>query len=180
MNVSPLTQAASKRTNAEDLHFRPVAENRMLSAVFCLTFKTKNIKMSYTISKKEGLDVDYYGYETEYSIDFSFKKQKANVTIEIYPDEPIGKCRLSSNTDGYHWLQFFLSQEPETEKLLEESFDIQVKKCVNIFGRNLIKYEQEDKDSAWLTYDKEINEDFVKTVAIIIEPRFANRERFFE
>lgn len=73
-----------------------------------------------------------------------------------------------------------MSQQPETKEMLEESFDIQVKKCANIFGRNFIEYEQEGKSSAWLTYDKEINEDFVKTVADIIEPRFANRERFFE
>lgn len=134
----------------------------------------------YTISKKEGLDKDYYGYETEYSIDFTFQKQKANVTIELWSDEPSNKCRLKSNTDGYHWLQFFLCQEPNTPKMLELDFKSEVSRCQAAFAPFGISYEQEDKETAWLTYTKPIDEAFVKIVADVIEPRFANRERFFE
>lgn len=136
--------------------------------------------MSYTISKKTGLDKDYYGYETEYSIDFTFQKQKANVTVEIYSEHP-NRVHLSSNTDGYHWLQFFLCQEPNTPKLLELDFKSEVARCQAAFAPFNIQYEQEDKETAWLTYSLTYDEaEIVKIIADVIELRFANRERFFE
>jgi hypothetical protein len=132
--------------------------------------------MSYLITKKTGLDKDYYGYETEYHIDFTFEKQKCNVTIEVYDD---GDIRLSSNTDGYHWLQFLLCQEPNCLKFVELGFNEEIIRCQRVFGEKNIGYEQEGKETAWLTYDGVIDESFIEIVADIIEPRFANRERFF-
>jgi hypothetical protein len=135
--------------------------------------------MAYTISKKEGLDKDYYGYENEYSIDFTFQKQKANVTVEIYTEHP-NRVRISSNTDGYHWLQFLLCQEPNTPKMLDLDFKGEVSRCQAAFAPLGIEYAQEDKETAWLTYPLTYDEkEVVKIIADIIEPRFANRERFF-
>ena len=155
------------------------AKGQKRSKEFCeLMRKQKLENMSYLISKKTGLDKDYYGYETEYHIDFTFQKQKCNVTIEVYDDKP-SKPRLSSNTDGYHWLQFLLCQEPNCSKILELNFKEEVSRCQKAFGEKNIGYEQEDKETAWLTYDGVIDEAFVKLVAEVIEPRFANREQFF-
>lgn len=134
--------------------------------------------MSYTIIKKEGLDKEYYGHDIEYDIDFTFEKQICNVTIEVNSDNQ-NKARLSSNTDGYHWLQFFLCQEPNCVKMLELSFADEVARCEQTFNEKNIIYEQEGKNTAWLHYLGFIDETFVKLVAEIIEPRFANRERFF-
>ena len=133
----------------------------------------------HTISKETGLDKEYYGHETEYLIHFTFLKQKAKLTVQLDADDP-NKCRIVSDTDGYHWLQFFLSQIPKTDKMIEWNYSDQVARCKAAFIPFGIDYEQEDKESAFLTYTKPINEEFVKIVADIIEPRFANRERFFE
>lgn len=135
--------------------------------------------MPFEISKKEGLDINYYGYHTEYTIDFQFKKQSANVSIEIWDDEP-NEVRLKSNTDGYHWLQYFLCQEPNTEKLLELSYDDEIARCKKAFAAIDIFYEQEGKDTAWLTINSIVDENLINQIASVIEPRFANRERFFE
>jgi hypothetical protein len=148
--------------------------------------------MAYVINKKTGLDVNYYGYKTEYHIDFTFQKQNCNVTIECYNDNDTqtywatrsthimpNRVRLKSNTDGYHWLQFFLCQEPNCSELRELNFDEEVARCQEAFGEKNIGYEQEGKETAWLTYDGIIDETFIKLVAEIIDPRFANRERFF-
>lgn len=133
--------------------------------------------MPYTILKKTGLDKNFYGYEIEYSIDFIFQKQTANVTIQLHDD--LGP-RLCSNTDGYHWLQFFLSQKPGSSSMEELPFHFQVWRCQEAFAPFGIGYEQEDKETAWLNYNKPLDEEFVKLVAEVIEPRFANRERFFD
>ena len=138
--------------------------------------------MSYTISKKTVLDKDMEedGYEAIYHIDFTFQKQKSNVTVEIYKGNP-NFVRLESNTDGYHWLQFFLSQDINTKKLLELDFKSQIERCQALFAPFSIKYEQECKESAWLTYSLTYDEaEIIKIIAEVIEPRFANRERFFE
>jgi hypothetical protein len=135
--------------------------------------------MSFTITKNENLDEEYYGYETEYSIDFQFQRQRANVTLEIWNNES-NKVRLSSNTDGYHWLQFFLSQKPLAEELVEMPYDTSVAECQSLFASINVGYEQEGKDTAWLSLDREMDEDLAKEIAKLIEPRFANRERFFE
>lgn len=133
--------------------------------------------MSYTITKKEGLDNNYFGYDAEYIIYFKFEKQIADVSIQICNDD-LKNVRLYSNTDGYHWLQFFLSQEPNAKEMVEHGYndrDI----CKKLFSTIGISYEQEDKESAWLNLNNDIDENIVKQIAEIIEPRFANRERFF-
>lgn len=135
--------------------------------------------MSFTITKNENLDKEYCGYETEYSIDFQFQRQKANVTLEIWDEYP-DKVRLNSNTDGYHWLQYFLSQKPRAEELVDMSYNDSVAKIQRLFTSINVGYEQEGKDTAWLTLDREMDEDLAKDIAQLIEPRFANRERFFE
>lgn len=134
--------------------------------------------MAYTIILNDGLDKDHYGYGSEYSIDFSFKQQKANVTIEVWDEEP-GKVHLTSNTDGYHWLQFFLCQEPNAKELLSLPFKDEISLCKKLFSQQGMLYEQEDKETAWITINRPLNEDVVRSIADIIEPRFANRERFF-
>ncbi len=135
----------------------------------------------YKIKHLTNLDKDYYGYSSAFEINFKFNKQTAKVTLGINDNLP-NKCRLYSGTDGYHWLQYFLSQDIETEKLLDRSYNDEILICKNLFTPYYINYEQEGKDTAILTWKihNEINEEFVHIVASIIEPRFANRERFFE
>lgn len=114
-----------------------------------------------------------------YSINFQFEKQNAHVGIELWDDYP-GQVRLNSTTDGYHWLQFLLSQEPNTKEMVELDYETSVLKCQELFATLNIHYEQEDKESAWLTVNSEVDIDLIKSIAELIEPLFANRERFFE
>lgn len=140
--------------------------------------KKANIKIN--ISEKEKADKDYYGYESVYHVEYEFSKQRALVDLEIfYPEK--NTIRINSITDGYHWLQFFLCQKIDTEKL-EEGLTTNevVKRCREIFKPFGFTYTQEDKETAWITYPKTYKEEeVVKILADEIGKRFANRERFF-
>lgn len=133
---------------------------------------------AFVITKKEGLDRGYYGYDTVYSIDFKFEKQTATVDIEISDDKP-NEARLNSVTDGYHWLHYFLSQEPNTLELIDFGNAEELERCQKLFSTINIHFEQEDKETAFIYANSKIDEKIVRAIAEIIEPRFANRERFF-
>lgn len=135
--------------------------------------------MSFKIEKHENLDKDYFGYSSKYSIEFFFEKQGAVVSLEIYEEHP-KRIRLKSETDGYHWLQFFLCQEPGTLKLEELEFSEEILRCKNIFKEIGIEYQQEGKYTAFLTLERELDLELVNLITEIIEHRFANRERFFD
>lgn len=135
--------------------------------------------MAYNIRREKGYDVDYGDDYTKYSICFKFKDQVADV--EIYAlGKDTGGMRLVSRTDGYNWLQFFLSQVPNTEALEELEYNEQIARCKAIFLPLGIDYVQEDKESAFLRCDGEISDELIEGIAKVIEPRFANRERFFD
>jgi len=136
--------------------------------------------MAYTITKKENLDVEYFGYDTEFSITFQFEKQQAEVVIGFSSDKP-NKADLISKTDGYHWLHFWLSQEPNTTTLYDtDNYNYQ-RKLSDLFVR-ICKYTIEDKESAIIeiAYDNAVTLEVVEEIAKIIDVRFAIRERFFE
>jgi hypothetical protein len=135
----------------------------------------------YTIAQKD-VDVEYYGCKTIHTISFSFDKQAATVEVSFYlvPEYGPYNARISSETDGYHWLQFWLSQPVETNSLVELDFNDQIAVCKSLFAQFGINYKQEDKESALLRYANDLTDAEVSDiVARIIYPRFANRERFF-
>ncbi len=135
--------------------------------------------MSYTITKQEYLDPDYHGCETTYTINFVFEKQAAEVLIQIDDTDPC-TVRLVSNTDGYHWLHYFLSQEDNAAILRDFSFDEGKTICKQLFKSLDIEFVPEDKESAWLNLRTPITQNVVEAIAKLIEPKFANRERFFK
>lgn len=137
--------------------------------------------MKYDIIYESGLDTGYFGYESVYHIHYTFVLQTAKVDIEIWPHHP-NAVRVESQTDGYHWLQFFLCQEPNAAHIIENlSYDEQIKLCELVFAPHGMIYTQEDKESAFIEYPKELSEsEAVEIIAKEIGLRFANRERFYK
>jgi hypothetical protein len=135
---------------------------------------------SYNITKVTGLDIAEFEHSEQYIIEFKFIKQECKIVLECnWQEQENNYCRLESVTDGYHWLQYFLCQQPNTDKLLDLDFKTEVERCQTAFSPFPIKYTQEDKNSAILIYDRPIDLEFAEIVANVIGPRFANRERFF-
>lgn len=128
------------------------------------------------ISKSENLDVEHYGHDTEWNIRMNFKKSFSELTVSKQPD---GTYRLVSNTDGYHWLHYFLSNEPGTANMVAFSHHLEADIIGKAFSQLNVRYEIEDKESAFLIPVDLKDEDLVKAVAEFIYPRFENRERFF-
>ena len=139
--------------------------------------------MAFIIEKQEGLNVEECGYHTLYLINYTFETQTAEVELQIWPiTEARGNknIRLESNTDGYHWLQFFLSQKDNAIQMEELDYTDQIHNCIKLFQSINVGYFQEDKESAWLMINKPVDMELVTDIAELIERKFANRERFFD
>jgi hypothetical protein len=86
----------------------------------------------YTIKKLSRNDVDFNESDIEkYNIVFQFEKSRAEVEItlkapsqKIFPRSNNGiMFYVLSQTDGYHWLNFWLAQEPNAVKLICQERD---------------------------------------------------------
>ena len=112
----------------------------------------------------------------KYSIDFKFDTQVANVDVDLLNPR---RLYVNSKTDGYHWLQSWMAQEPGAVKILEldsEEEKIRVKQSLSAHGFN---YIPEDKETCYLDTEKDVTRETVDRLARYLEPRFALRERFF-
>ena len=138
--------------------------------------------MSYRISKIYPEKGSFSNTkESEYQINFTFKKQKCTVTITAYINDNPYIVNLDSDTDGYHWLHFFLSQDPDCTKLNEDLSYRETTEIINeVFMQEGMSYKQVDKECAEITLRNPFKESDVDIIAKIIEPRFAVRERFFK
>ncbi len=127
--------------------------------------------MSYTIKKKS---------KKEFLITFRFKRNTAIVSVK---DCGRSTLYMNSKTDGYHWFEFFLSQEPDTDKLFEPvRWQETTLKVDKLYEKNGFLFTPEDKETHFLNYGgkRQFNEELMKELAEIIEPRFAVREDFFD
>lgn len=114
----------------------------------------------------------------KHKLRFQFEKQYCE--LELLREAP-NILVLYSKTDGYHWLQYWLSQDVNTDKLIDLQYDDQLKKVQHLFWLNFnIKYEQEDKETALLYLDRPFDDSDINKIADFIYPRFANRERFID
>lgn len=89
---------------------------------------------------------------------------------------------LVSKTDGFHWFEFFMAQEPNCDKLkYEERNDYMLakEKVIQLFKDNGFIYKPEDKESCFLNGITPYNDNQIEIIAKLIDERFANRERFF-
>ena len=130
------------------------------------------------ITENKNQDPAHCGYHTVYGLKLHFESQSCLLNIEVWPDN---KIRLRSVTDGYHWLQYWLSQEDDAKELIELGYQESENKCKDLFKLLSIGYDQENKETAWLTLPIEnINHDIVYYIAELIYPKFANREKFFK
>lgn len=117
---------------------------------------------------------------TQWIIKFEFKK--SNAVVEITHDKNNIDLHLVSRTDGFHWFEFFMAQEPNCEKLeFEERNEyLQAKEKVRqLFNNNGFIYRPEDKESCFLNGISPYNDNQIEIIAKLIDERFANRERFF-
>lgn len=116
-----------------------------------------------------------------YQINYSFAKQSAVVSMDIEED---GSLYLTSETDGYHWFEFWLCQEPNCKKLIyEERCDNKKaeEKVRALFESFEYTFIAEDKETFFLKKESEpFNIADIELIANIIYPRFALREQFFE
>ncbi len=117
---------------------------------------------------------------TQWEILFEFKKSKA--TVEITHNESDIDLYLVSKTDGFHWFEFFMAQEPNCTKLeFEDRNDnlLSKEKVRKLFENNGFIYRPEDKESCFLNGISPYTDNQIETIAKLIDERFANRERFF-
>jgi hypothetical protein len=128
--------------------------------------------MAFIITETE---IDEEGNQT-YRIDFTFKHSSCVVTIEQIEPSVI---RIISETDGYHWLQYWMSQDCYTPVLKDWPFTTQIM-IINAEFKYLGMYwKQEDKETAFISADREFDIYDLNQVAIILDRQFAIRERFF-
>lgn len=111
-----------------------------------------------------------------YRVDFTFNRAACVVTIEQIEPHVI---YLDSETDGYHWLQYWMSQDCYTDVLKDWPFTTQIM-IINAEFKYLGMYwKQEDKETAYITADRPFDIYDLNQVAIILDRQFAIRERFF-
>lgn len=130
--------------------------------------------MMYKIEKIENKN------STQWTINFEF--EKSNAVVEITHDKNDIDLRLVSMTDGFHWFEFFMAQEPNCDKLeFEERNDylLAKEKVRELFKSNGFIYRPEDKESCFLNGISPYSDNQIETIAKLIYERFANRERFF-
>lgn len=117
------------------------------------------------------------GDNKKFIIEFNFESQEAEVWVTVLDDHTL---YLNSVTDGYHWLHFFLSQQPHAKELKENMERDEERRIINgLFNPHGIKYEIEDKETAFLHLNEKFVRKKIEIIASLIEPRFANREKFF-
>lgn len=114
----------------------------------------------------------------EYEITFHLAKE-AVVTIDILNDEKT-HLYLNSHTDGYHWLHYWLAQEPHASILLDLKPAIEKERVRQLFAAYDIHYAPEDKGTCFLQLSKPLDRNTLKLIATIIYPRFALREKFIQ
>ena len=117
---------------------------------------------------------------TQWIINFEFKESEA--VVEITHDKNDIDLHLVSRTDGFHWFEFFMAQEPNCEKLEfeEQNMYLQAKEKVRkLFNNNGFIYRPEDKESCFLNGISPYTDNQIEIIAKLIDERFANRERFF-
>lgn len=130
--------------------------------------------MMYTIQKEKN------SKENVWKIIFEFEKSKAEVEITQYKDDI--DLRLVSLTDGFHWFEFFMAQEPNCTELEfdgDNHYLLAKDKVKKLFEDNGFIYRPEDKESCFLNGICPYNDEQIDRVAKLIDERFANRERFF-
>lgn len=126
--------------------------------------------MSYKIKHIESDPVTY-------EITFNYSKKNAIVDVELFKEDTLWIC---SRTDGYHWLHYWLSHEPDAKEMHNLPHEIERNKVFQLFLKHKIAYEPEDKETAFLKFPENFSYHDLHVVAQIIEPRFAVRERFFD
>ena len=128
----------------------------------------------YTIKKET------HNTETTWTVYFKFEMSEA--IVEIYYDKNDINLHLTYKTDGFHWFEFFMSQEPNCKELEFQEYSEHIncrKKVTELFKDNGFIYIPEDKESCFLNGISPYTDDDIKRIADLIDARFANRERFF-
>ena len=114
--------------------------------------------------------------DKEFDISFKFERQSAEVNIEVM--EP-RELRMSSMTDGYHWLQLWMAQDPHATELLALPWEQERDKVAKSLDSIGFRYEPEDKESCYLHTREDVNPTTVDRFAQYLNPRFALREKLF-
>jgi hypothetical protein len=117
---------------------------------------------------------------TQWKIIFEF--EKSNAVVEITHDKNDVDLYLVSRTDGFHWFEFFMAQEPNCENLqFEERNDylLAKEKVRDLFKNNGFIYRPENKESCFLNGINPYTDNQIETISKLIDERFANREHFF-
>lgn len=113
----------------------------------------------------------------EYLLAFTFKRQSCDVHLSV---KNISLLHIESLTDGYHWLSFFLSQDPGVNELCFLERREQIKKINESLQPLGIRYEPEDKETGFLHLTKAFNDLQLNTICSFLDERFAIREKFYE
>lgn len=120
---------------------------------------------------------------TIWQIYFEFIKSKAKVTL-THENEDID-LYLYSETDGFHWFEFFMAQEPNCEKLqfdneTNNDYQLSREKVIKLFHKNGFIFRPQDKETCYINGLSPYTDSQIETIAKLIDERFANRERFFD
>lgn len=114
----------------------------------------------------------------EYEFTFHLAKE-AMVTIDILNEEKT-YLYLNSLTDGYHWLHYWLAQEPCASVLLDLKPEQERERVKQLFAAYGIHYAHEDKETCFLQLSKPLDKNTLKLLATILYTRFALREKFIQ
>lgn len=118
------------------------------------------------------------GDDKKFQIDFKFESQEAELEVTVLDDTTL---YLRSKTDGYHWLHFFMSQQPHANKLDENLTREDEMRIINgVFKPHGMRYVIEDKETAFLHLNEKFVRKQIEIIARLIEARFANREKFYQ
>jgi hypothetical protein len=123
--------------------------------------------MAYKISQPE---------ENRYSIDFKFTNQSAKVDVE---KQDTRRLYVNSLTDGYHWLQFWMAQEPGAAKIQELPHEQERTRVSQSLSAQGFVYTPESKETCFLDTEENVTREIIDRLAKYLDPRFALRERFF-
>src|SRR3989338_65205 len=112
----------------------------------------------------------------DFSLEFRLQDKPALVKVEVLDPR---KMHVECHTDGYHWLHFWMAQEPCALNILElpaEEEEARVRQSLYAHG---FGYEIVDKEVAILTTEEDIKRETIDRLARYLEPRFALRKIFF-
>jgi len=148
---------------------------------------------NYTLSRLPQKECEESYAREGVSIRFQFNAQSAIVkvlrlsqeafNVPVSPAVLDNRLSVHSCTDGYHWLQYWMAQTPDTTQLVELPHDQEVQKIRGDLRAHGFDYEPEDKETCYVTStkpseDKGDLETIATRLADFIAPRFALRERF--